>query len=219
MTKPLLCLLSIVLFTAACGARKAPEPAAEAGAAPAAESAAPAPAAAGDSSVGMVSSRGEVVAGGSAAPAGASGNLDFKLPAGWTPQAPSSSMRMAQAAIPGRAGAGELAVFHFGPGEGGGVEANIERWLGQMEIPAGVTPKRENFSANGLAITVIDVSGTLLPSTMGMGPTEARPGSRLLGAVVEGPGGPWFFKATGPEETLAGARDAFVEMMRGARVK
>jgi hypothetical protein len=218
MTKPLLCLFSIALLTAACGARERQEPAAEAAPASPAEGAAPA-AAAGDSPVGMVSSRGEVVAGGTAAADAGGGNLDYKLPADWTSQAPSSSMRMAQAAIPGRAGAGELAVFHFGPGEGGGVEANIERWLGQMEIPAGVSPKRESFSANGLAVTLIDVSGTLLPSTMGMGPTEAQPNSRLLGAVVEGPGGPWFFKATGPEETLAGARGAFVEMIKGARVK
>lgn len=216
MKKLLPCLLPFVLLSTACGAKEeVPEPRAEA--APSSASAASDAAPAAGSGVGMISSRGEVVAAGSSA--GAAGTLDFQLPASWTSQTPSSSMRMAQAAIPGRAGAGELAVFHFGPGEGGGVEANIERWLGQMEIPAGVTPKRESFTANGLAVTVIDVSGTLLPSTMGMGPTEPQPGSRLLGAVLEGPGGPWFFKATGPEETLAGARDAFLGMLREARVK
>jgi hypothetical protein len=35
--------------------------------------------------------------------------------------------------------------------------------------------------------------------------------------VVEGPGGPWFFKATGPQSTLGEEREAFREMLGSIR--
>jgi hypothetical protein len=54
---------------------------------------------------------------------------------------------------------------------------------------------------------------------MGMSPSAAQANARLFGAVVEGPGGPWFFKATGPEATMAPAREAFVAMLKSVRGK
>jgi hypothetical protein len=35
----------------------------------------------------------------------------------------------------------------------------------------------------------------------------------LLGAIAEGPDAPWFFKFTGPEETVRSQRDGFVSML------
>lgn len=168
----------------------------------------------GGSDFSTLSSRGMPAADGGASASQAAG-LHFELPAGWQQQPPSSSMRLAQAAIPGPGGPGELTVFFFGAGGGGGREANIERWVGQMEVED--QPQRESFESNGLQITWVDVSGTMKPSTMGMGPTEPQPGYRLYGAVVEGPGGPWFFKATGPEETLAAAREDFLALLQSLR--
>lgn len=186
---------------------------------PGAETSAAAPGQAADNApVGPISSRGEVVTEGSSpAPAQGEGSIDFDLPAGWQSQPPSSNMRVAQAVIPGPGGSGDLAVFYFGPGGGGSVDANIERWIGQME--SADHPKPETFEANGYRVTWIDVRGTLKPSTMGTGPSSAQPDSRLFGAVVEGPGGPWFFKATGPEATMTPARDAFVAMLKSVRAK
>jgi len=151
---------------------------------------------------------------GSAAPAG----IDVELPAGWQRQTPGTSMRLMQATIPGKGGAeaGEFAVFYFGAGQGGSVEDNLQRWADQM---GGGSPKRESFASHGLKVTLIDLAGTLQPVPMGMGPKTPQPGSRLLAAVVEGPGGPWFFKATGPEKTLGPARADFVRMLKGVRPK
>jgi hypothetical protein len=124
-------------------------------------------------------------------------------------------MRFAQAAIPGPAGAGELAAFYFGPGQGGTPDANLERWIDQVEAGPGTPkPERGTLEANGLKVTWVDVHGTLKPSTMGMGPSTPVPDARLLGAVVEGPGGPWFFKATGPDKTLGPQKDAFFSMLK-----
>ncbi len=143
--------------------------------------------------------------------------LHFELPDGWQRVTPSSAMRLVQASIPGDAGAGELAVFHFGAGQGGAVDANLARWIAQMELAPGVTPRRETFESNGMHITWIDVAGTLKAGQMGMGPGTAQPNSRLLGAVIEGKGGPWFLKATGPDATLSAQRDGFLAMLRSAR--
>jgi hypothetical protein len=214
MTRQILLTSVLLLSLSACGGDdNAPE------AAPPVDSQAeeaPAPPPPSDAPVGPISSRGEVVPGGGGA-AGQAAGLDFDLPANWQSEQPSSSMRMAQASIPGSAGPGDLVVFYFGPGGGGGVEANIERWIGQMEVTPGTQPAQETFDANGYRVTLVDVKGTLLPSTMGTGPATPQPSSRLIGAVVEGPGGPWFFKATGPEATIAAERDAFLSMLRSVR--
>lgn len=141
----------------------------------------------------------------------------FDIPDAWRREQPSSGMRLAQAVVPGPAGPGELAVFHFGAGQGGGIESNFERWLGQVEQPAGSTPERGDFTTEGFKVSWIDARGTLLPSGMGSGPATPQPGFRLLGAVVEGEGGPWFFKLTGPAATLGKQRAAFLELLRGVR--
>lgn len=156
-----------------------------------------------------------------ASPAGGGGGLDYQIPEGWVAEPPANTMRLAQARIPGEAGDGELALFYFGPGGGGGIEANIQRWLGQLEAAPGTDPERETFETGELTVHTVVGRGTLTPSPMTMqgGTPEPQPGSMLLGAVVEGPGGPWFFKVTGPAETLEPYRDDFFEMVRNARLR
>ncbi|HSP95746.1 MAG TPA: hypothetical protein VL049_00695 [Candidatus Dormibacteraeota bacterium] len=145
--------------------------------------------------------------------------LHVELPAGWKSVPPTSSMRVAQAIIEGPGGPAELAVFHFGAGQGGDIDANIQRWIAQIVPQQGTSPQREAFQGDdGLRITWVDAEGTLQGGPMGMGPTTPQPGSRLLGAVVEGDGGPWFFKATGPDATLAPQRLAFRGMLQRARL-
>jgi hypothetical protein len=145
--------------------------------------------------------------------------LRLSLPRGWQQVPPSSQMRLAQFSIAGTDGPAELAVFHFGAGQGGDVETNLTRWIGQVELAPGSAPRRELLESGGLRITLVDAEGTLRPGQMGMGPASPQPGSRLLGAVVEGDGGPWFFKATGPGTTLGPQRDAFVEMLKSIRLR
>lgn len=139
----------------------------------------------------------------------------FVMPESWSSETPSSSMRLAQAAIPGPGGDGQLAVFFFGAGSGGDVEANLNRWAGQMEADA--APLRDGFILGTWEVSWIEVSGTLKPSTMGGGPTEPQPGWILIGAVVEGEGGPWFFKVTGPAATIEAERKSFMDLLKSGR--
>ena len=76
-----------------------------------------------------------------------------------------------------------------------------------MQSDAGSEPQREQFQVGDYQVSWVEVEGTLLPSLMGAGPSQAQPNSRLIGAVVEGPGGPWFFKVTGPNQTVLDARE------------
>jgi hypothetical protein len=214
--KSLTILPVLFLTLAACGGEEMPDPMSDT-AAPSSEVSAPAQESA---PIAPITSRGGTPPSGAAAPQGSSGEIDFALPAGWQSETPSNNMRMAQASIPGPGGPGQLAVFYFGPGNGGGAQDNIQRWIGQMEAEAGSQPTiQELQTEHGFKVTWVEMVGTMLPSTMGTGPDTAQPNSRLLGAVVEGPGGPWFFKATGPKDTLAAEREDFLAMIRNARPK
>lgn len=143
--------------------------------------------------------------------------LHFELPEGWTRLAPSSRMRAAQAEVAGPAGKAEMTMFFFGEGGGGGVEANLQRWIGQMSPVAGSEPERQSFEESGTKVHLVSVVGTRQPAGFGMGPSKPLPDQQMLGAVVEGPGGPWFFKLVGPRETVAGSREGFVAMLRAVR--
>jgi hypothetical protein len=61
--------------------------------------------------------------------------LTFTTPEGWRPSQPSSSMRVAEFTLPHATGDAEDAqfvVYYFG-GSGGSVEANMQRWIGQIQ--------------------------------------------------------------------------------------
>lgn len=136
------------------------------------------------------------------------GGISAEVPEGWQVVPPSSSMRKAEYVLPGEgAEDGSLAVFYFGPSQGGGVDANIERWYGQFTQPDGGSTKakarRWNKEVRGMPVTLVDIQGTFNPGGMGMGVApEPMDGYRMLGGVVESPAGAFFFKLTGPQATL-----------------
>ncbi len=153
-----------------------------------------------------------------AARAESAGGLQWTAPTAWKSQ-PQRPMRAATYAVPAAAGDkedGECAVFYFGPGQGGGVEANLQRWVAQFETTA--KPQTAKKTMNGLPVTTIDLPGTYLASAGPMSPTKtSKPGYRLLGAIVEGPQGGVFFKFTGPAKTVAAGQAAFDKMLGGIR--
>ena len=62
--------------------------------------------------------------------------VKWKAPAAWKNQG-DRPMRAATYTTGGDAEPGEVAVFYFGPGQGGGVQANIDRWIGQFPAKTG----------------------------------------------------------------------------------
>jgi hypothetical protein len=121
-------------------------------------------------------------------------------------------------AAPGDPEPGEVAVFYFGPNEGGGVQANIDRWIGQMKQPDG-SPSADRAKIEKLqgsvAVTTVDLLGTYMASSGPMMQVSAeKPSFRLVGAIAEGPNGAVFFKFTGPEKTVAAHVGAFLDMVK-----
>ena len=142
--------------------------------------------------------------------------LRFNVPGDWTRVPAPSDMRAAQFRVP-RTGSdaedGELVLFFFGPGQGGSAEQNVERWTGQLEQPDGKSSKDAAVvtirTVHGLKQTSVDVGGAYKAAPMGGASGPVKPNWRLLAAVVEGPGGPWFWRLTGPDATVAAAKKQF----------
>lgn len=142
--------------------------------------------------------------------------LKWTAPAGWTSQG-SRAMRAATYVLQGTGSeTAECAIYFFGAGSGGTVEANIGRWKGQFlntdRKPFPAIVKKETI--HGLPVTTIESEG----SYTGMGgpmATEHKEinGYRLLGAIVEGPGGNVFVKFTGPDKLVAANREKFWQMV------
>lgn len=119
----------------------------------------------------------------------------------------------------GDAEGAECAVFDGGIG--GGVQANIDRWIGQFEQADGsassAKAKQQKETINGMTVTTVDLTGVFAGGGMAMGATQPatkKPGYRLLGAIVEAPGGEVFFKMTGPAKTMAAAQADFQKMLK-----
>jgi hypothetical protein len=144
--------------------------------------------------------------------------IRWTAPSGWTVEA-ARPLRAATYTIPltaGDQGIAECVVNYFGPGQGGTVDANVERWRTQVLGADGkpVAAKIDTRVARGLKITVVDSSGTYTgmggPMAGGAKPVS---GYRLLGAIVEGRSGNVFFKLTGPAKTIAAQQSVFNQML------
>jgi hypothetical protein len=149
-------------------------------------------------------------------PAESASGVKWKAPAAWKSQGerPMRAATYAAPAAPGDSEPGEVAVFYFGPGQGGGVQANLERWEGQFAQKSGPA-KTSKSTVQGMTVTSIDVSGTYAASAGPMSPTKVnKPGFRMLGAIVEAPQGAVFFKFTGPAKTVAAHEAAFQGMIK-----
>lgn len=145
------------------------------------------------------------------------GGLRWTAPAGWK-AAPAQPMRAATYTIPpvpGDKDPGECGVYFFGAGQGGGVQANIDRWKSQFRNAGGgpATAKTVTTKTRGLTITTLDTAGDYSGMGGPLNSGRAVSGYRLLGAIVEGPGGNVFIKFTGPAKTVAANAQKFGQLL------
>lgn len=155
------------------------------------------------------------------------GELRLKAPDGWVSERPSSSMRVSQYQLPAAEGdtqAASLVVYYFGAGQGGSVDANLERWIGQMQTPDGRPPrekaKTETTTINGMKVTLLDVTGVYAGGDMGGGGAgQSKPTFRMRAGVIETPKGAYFIKLVGPEKTVNRWDQAFQEFIKSAEFK
>jgi hypothetical protein len=155
--------------------------------------------------------------------------LQWDVPGSWTAlEAPRSGPRKAAYKVPRAANDKEdveVHVLFFGTGSQGDVEKNFKSWFEQFDGDVAATAKREVFEVRGMQVELVEVTGTykvaLAPPR---GPAKKSPvemvkkGHRLLGAAVKTPDrGNWFFKLTGPDETVQSARSALRGLLDSVR--
>jgi hypothetical protein len=146
------------------------------------------------------------------------GALKFQRPASWSWIPVNSPMRKAQLKIVGKEKnqAADITFFHFGPGQGGGVDANAKRWIAQFQSKEGAA-KVEPQQINGAKVTLVSTEGSF-NSGMPGGPSTTLPDYALLGAIIENPEGDVFVKMTGPAALVKEERKAFLDFIGSAAV-
>jgi hypothetical protein len=152
----------------------------------------------------------------------ADGQLEFAAPGDWKKIDPAVKMIEAEFSIEPIEGDSKpcrLTVM----GAGGSVDANIERWLGQVRQPDGKSSRDKASIAekevNGLTIHMVDVAGTYIDQRGPEAPKSELANYRLLAAIIEtGSHGNYFVKLYGPEKTIARHKDGFVEMVENVKL-
>jgi len=137
-------------------------------------------------------------------------SLTFTPSPAWQPKAVTSMMRVGEFVLPKADGDAEdasLVVYFFG-GTGGTVQANLDRWFGQLSQPDGRqtkdVAKTTGRLINGLSVTLFDATGTYVAEvTPGSAERFNKPGFRMRAAVIETAGGPYFIKFVGPTKTVS----------------
>ncbi len=141
-------------------------------------------------------------------PSAASAKIHYILPAGWV-ELPTTSMRVANFSLEAEPRA-ECYLTQL-PGTAGGLAANVNRWRGQMGLPAlseEVVNELPRFEFLGGGAVSLDVEGTW----SGMGGGEGEAGWRMLGLLLVDPAGSAFLKMVGPSEVIAVERERFAKL-------
>lgn len=153
----------------------------------------------------------------------AEGKLILPVPGSWKSVKPRSRIlkhEFAIAAAEGDADPGRMTIMSAG----GGLEANIARWVGQFQTsdgkPLGEDAKKiEKKKVGDLEVHVVDLTGDFQDSMRGpFGPKVSRPGYRMLAAIIPvKDGGTWFIKSYGPQATMKAAEKDFAAMVAGVK--
>lgn len=132
------------------------------------------------------------------------GGLTWTAPSAWTAK-PRGSMRKGSYAVKGDAGEADLSITAF-PGAVGGLEANLNRWRGQV----GLAPLAEGEAAAATTrLTVGELGFTIVDLV-----SNAAAPRRILGAMAPRDGAMWFFKLSGPDSVVAAHRAEFLDFLR-----
>lgn len=151
----------------------------------------------------------------------AEGKVTLEAPKDWVRKQPRTRIVEHEFATPGEAGAeGRFTVM----AAGGGVDANIDRWITQFTQPDGSSTKEktkiQKLKVAGQEIHYVDISGTFKDQAGPFAPGMNRPDYRMLAAIiVTEKHGMHFLKLTGPKASIAGQEKPFQDMLNSLQVK
>ena len=133
--------------------------------------------------------------------------LKWKIPSGWK-ELPGNAMRVATFELPTGAGKAEATVVAL-PGDVGGALANVNRWRGQIALPA-ITEDQ----LAGAQTTVRCAAGDVFVYDFTSGGAKK---TRLIAGMIQASGTMWFFKLMGDDTAVTAAKPAFVKLLEGLK--
>ena len=143
------------------------------------------------------------------------------VPAGWTSRPATSKMRLAEFVLPSSGEkAPEVIVYFFGSGQGGSVDANLERWKSQFSNPNGspVTDVVTHENTGTFPLTIAEYRGTYARGIgMGSAPEAALADHMLIAVVADTPHGTLFFQLFGPRQAVETRRSTYLAFVRGLK--
>ena len=153
-----------------------------------------------------------------------SAGLKLTAPEGWQamdPGAPSSSgfrvsgpiavFKLEQ--VEGDAQDAVVRLTHFPGMKNIPVQAQLDRWFGQVSQPDGSSTKEKSkvdtWEKDGVKISVADMTGMMPPESGTV---------RMIAAIIEHPNGPHFVKAVGPVNTIEHWRESIITYLKSSRL-
>ncbi|HVP67107.1 MAG TPA: hypothetical protein VMT17_07570 [Anaeromyxobacteraceae bacterium] len=140
------------------------------------------------------------------APSG-SAALRWTLPKGWR-ESGASAMRYATLQPP-VAGKLDVSVVVL-PGPAGGELANVNRWRGQIGLPAideaALATARRSLGSKAGTIALFDFV------------SEGQAKSRMVAGILSAGGNSWFVKMVGDAGPVEEARPAFIQLLESLRL-
>lgn len=141
------------------------------------------------------------------------GEFKLEIPENWEYKDSTRQFRVGEIKVPAVGGdetAGELVLFTWGPGGGGGVQENVDRWIGQVE-EKGRTLKVTKAKGKLGDYTYVELTGTYKKP---VGPPFAMMSKTVtdwgvVNLFIESPGGNYSVKFDGPKKTVAASVAAF----------
>jgi len=140
------------------------------------------------------------------APAAEGAGVKWTAPKGWVSK-PASGMRLATFGVPTPQGEAELSVVVLA-GDAGGNLANVNRWRGQLGLPAtdeaGLKKISKAVGSKAGVALVVDIVG-------------ADGKSGMLGSILPKETQTWFFKLTGSAGAVKAAKPSTLDFLAGLR--
>jgi hypothetical protein len=152
-----------------------------------------------------------MMGGGATVPPGTGERPAWKVPSGWTEVARSTFL-VAKFQVTGDGAAKADINVSMSSGDGGGMLPNVNRWRGQLSLPAwdvtGLERNVESVPIAGASATLVDFSGA---------GAENSDAQRCVGIMVSRPGEAWFFKLMGSSGLVAREKQALIEFVRSVK--
>jgi hypothetical protein len=147
---------------------------------------------------------------GAAAPSGPvshEGQPDWQVPSGWK-EVSGGQFLVAKFILAGDGGAQAAVNVSSSVGDGGGLLANVNRWRGQLGLPAATDISTTPVAVAGGKGQRVDIDGT-----------NAQTGkpAKLIGIMVTQADRTWFYKLMGDANVVGSQKDAFVKFVQSVK--